>query len=70
MARNMRAESEFGLGVMPRATADGDVVAAGDAAGRLPLAGNDAEAVAAGADLSLADELRIIYSSDPDRLPS
>lgn len=66
MARNLKNESEFGLGPMPRWDKDGDVVSSTDSAGRLPLAENDAEAVAQGADLSAASQLRQIYSTDPD----
>jgi len=66
MARSMKGESEFGLPVMARFAPDGSVVSATDTKGRLPLAENDAEAVATGADLSMASQLRAIYSTDAD----
>jgi len=67
MARDLRAESEFGLGTMPVFTKEGDVatgtaIDAAIAAGGIPAAGNDAEAISQGADLSAADQLRMIYA--------
>lgn len=66
MARSMKGESEFGLPLMARFDKDGNVVAATDSAGRLPAADQDYEALVTGGDLSAADQLRAIYSTDAD----
>ena len=77
MARNYASESEFGLGIMPILTPEGEVVAATSpegvdaiARGGLPASVGDADALKAGADLDLPTQLRAIYATDPDRLPS